>query len=205
MSAAQLLLDETRHRYTLNGAVIPGVSEILAPLVQLDRVPPQVLRGAADFGRAVHRACELDDLGRLDEQALDSALLPYLAAWRAFSRDHQVSWSLVEARVYQPQWGYAGTVDRFGRVNGCEAVVDLKSSASFYPTVGPQLAAYAKAVPGASALTRRIGVLLRPSGHYQMQFFADPRDWAVFASLVTLRNFCAIHRLSIPHLQEPER
>jgi hypothetical protein len=201
MSAALPLLDEARHRYTLNGAVVPGVSEILAPLVPLKRVDPQVLRAAADFGRAVHRACELDDLGTLDEPALDAALLPYLAAWRAFSRDHRVAWSLIEQRVYQPQWGYAGTVDRYGRVNGCEAVVDLKSGAAFHPTVGPQLAAYAKAIPQATTLTRRIGVLLRPSGHYQVQTYTDARDWAVFASLITLRNFCAMHRLPIPRLE----
>lgn len=202
MSAGLPLLDEARHRYTLNGVVVPGVSEILAPLVQLRRVDPQVLRAAADFGRAVHRACELDDRGTLDEQALDAPLLPYLAAWRAFSRDHRVAWSLIEARVYQPQWGYAGTVDRYGRVGGCEAVVDLKSGAAFYPSVGPQLAAYAKAIPEASTFTQRIGVLLRPSGHYQLQMYTDARDWAVFASLVTLRNFCAVHRLPIPHLEQ---
>jgi hypothetical protein len=92
-------------------------------------------------------------------------------------------------------------VDRFGLVKGENCVVDLKSSAALHPTVGPQLAAYAKAIPEQSVLTKRMGVLLKPNGTYHAQIYASPMDWAVFASLVTLRSFCLSHNIT-PHFKE---
>jgi hypothetical protein len=202
VSAVLPVLDEASHTYTLGGAKVPGVTSILEPLSNLQFVDPDVLRAAGDFGTAVHLACELDDKGELDEEALDPALAPYLLAWRRFSKDHAVRWALIEEVVHNPQMGYAGKLDRYGEVAGAEAVVDLKSSAVLYPTVGPQLAAYAKAIPGAGPLVQRIGVLLRPDGAYQAKKYTSPTDWAVFASLITLRNFCAAHSIT-PNFREP--
>jgi hypothetical protein len=204
MSAAMPVLDEATHRYSLDGATVPGVTEILAPIANFQMVDANILNAAAAFGTAVHKACELDDRGDLDEPSLDPAIVPYLAAWRRFSQDHRVWWSLIEARVYNRQMGYAGTVDRFGTVDGEPAVVDLKTSIKLHPTVGPQLAAYLKAIPEAPVLTRRIGVLLRPTGDYQMQIYTSPMDWAVFASLVTLRSFCELRNIT-PNFQERTR
>ena len=201
MTADDLVLDEARHLYSLDGIHVPSVTQILAPLSGMHLVNQSVLAAACDFGRAVHKACELDDLGQLDEADLDPLLAPYLAAWRAFSKDHSVRWSHIEARVYHAQMGYAGTVDRYGVVAGSDAVVDLKSGAALSATVGPQLAAYAKALPGTSACTHRIGVLLKKDGRYQAKAYVEPTDWPVFASLVTLRSFCARHEV-IPHFKE---
>jgi hypothetical protein len=202
VSAVLPVLDEASHTYSVGGLKVPGVTSILQPLSNLQFVDPDVLRAAADFGTAVHLACELDDKGELDEESLDPALAPYLLAWRRFCKDHEVKWVLIEEVVHNPLMGYAGKLDRYGEVSGAEAVVDLKSSAALYPTVGPQLAAYAKALPNAGPLVQRIGVLLRPDGHYQTHKYTSPTDWAVFASLITLRNFCATHSIT-PNFREP--
>ncbi|MDB5975199.1 MAG: hypothetical protein JWR07_1959 [Nevskia sp.] len=196
-----LTFDELSHTYTFEGRTVPSVTQLLAPLSNLQMVDPAVLRAAADFGTAVHKACELDDLGELDEESLDPALGPYLSAWRKFSAEHAVKWTLIEGRMHNQAMGYAGTVDRYGAVRGDDAVVDLKSSAILYPTVGPQLAAYAKAIPGTTLLTKRIGVLLKPDGNYQAKTYASPMDWAVFASLITLRTFCSTHAIT-PNFKE---
>jgi len=196
-----LAFDEAAHAYTFEGRPVPSVTQLLQPLSNLQMVDPAILSAAAAFGTAVHKACELDDLGELDEEMLDPALGPYLAGWRKFSADHDVKWSLIEGRVHNPAMGYAGTVDRFGVVKRDEAVVDLKSSAILYPTVGPQLAAYAKAIPGTTLLTKRIGVLLKPDGNYQAKVYTSSMDWAVFASLITLRTFCATHSI-VPNFKE---
>lgn len=196
-----LAFDEPSHTYTFGGQPVPSVTQLLSPLSNLQMVDPDVLRAAADFGTAVHKCCELDDLGDLDEEALDPALGPYLSAWRRFSKDHAVKWALIEGRVHNQAMGYAGTVDRYGTVKGDDAVVDLKSSAVLYPTVGPQLAAYTKAIPGTTLLTKRVGVLLKPDGNYQAKAYTSPMDWAVFASLVTLRTFCATHSIT-PNFKE---
>ena len=189
-----LTFDEASHTYRYNGIVVPGVTTILSPLTDFSRVPPHVLRAAADFGTAVHLACELDDLRTLDEDSLDPSLFPYLKAWRQFSADHEVEWELIEHPVYHKALGYAGTLDRSGRVKGLATVLDIKSSALLYPSVGPQLAAYQQA--SEYPTVQRMAVQLKSNGTYVAKTYTDPTDWPVFASLLTLRNWCARHDIT---------
>lgn len=197
-----LTLHQPSHSYWLDGQRVPSVTEIVRPLLPLAGIPYGVLEAARHLGSAVHRACELADRGVLDTASVAPPLLPYLQAWSAFSAAHQVQWSMVESLIYHERLRYAGTLDRFGWVQGRLAVVDLKTSARLYPAVGPQLAAYAQAlsVPGGDVL--RLGVRLKKDATFEVQVFRDPLDWAVFASLLTLRNFCAQHRIT-PQFKEP--
>lgn len=181
--------DEATHTYRFNGNVVPGVTSVLAPLTDFSRVPPHVLKAASDFGTAVHLACELDDLSILDEDQLDPALMPYLDGWRKFSQDYAVEWECIEEPVYHATMNYAGTLDRFGKVKGEFTVVDIKSTAQLYPSVGPQLAAYANAK--GHQFAKRLAVQLKADGTYVAKPYTDPTDWPVFASLLTLRNWCA--------------
>lgn len=190
------VLDEATHTYWLDGQKVPGVTSILAPLCNFDFVRPDVLKAAAAFGTAVHLACELDDLNDLDTDALDPALLPYVQGWRKFSADHAVKWELIEDLVYHPALRYAGKLDRYGLVKGEPTVVDIKSTAQLYPSVGPQLAAYQKAIPGAPLLTKRLAVQLKPDGTYTAKPYTSPLDWPLFASLVTLRSWCAANNVT---------
>lgn len=189
-----LTFDEASHTYQFAGQVVPGVTSILSPLTDFSRVPPAVLEAASNFGKAVHRACELDDLGELDEEALDPALKPYLDGWRKFSAEHAVKWEQIEQPVYHATMRYAGTPDRFGLVNGVRTVVDIKSTAQLYPGVGPQLAAYANAIMEPFAI--RIAVQLKADGTYVAKPYKDPTDWPVFASLLTLRTWCKQHSIT---------
>lgn len=187
------IFDARTHRYRLGLRWVPSVTQILAPLCDFRGVPVPVLRAAAAFGTAVHRACELDDLGRLDEARLDAALAPYLHAWRSFCREHRARWRLVEAPLYHASMGYCGTVDRYGLLGDEEVVVDLKTTSRLYPSVGPQLAAYHNAIERCSPHTRRLAVRLQASGRYEVREYCSAQDWAVFASLLTLRTFCQQH------------
>lgn len=191
-----LTFDAASHTYAFNGKPVPGVTTILKPITDFSGVPPQVLEAAADFGTAVHLACELDDLGQLDESTLDAALVPYLKAWRQFSADHAVEWQLIEKPVYHPVMRYAGTLDRFGRVDGLNSVVDIKSSAQLYPSVGPQLAAYERALPPECLAVKRLAVQLKGDGTYTLKEYAEPTDWPLFCSLLTVRTWCAMHAIS---------
>lgn len=194
-----LTFDEASHTYRFDGQVVPGVTSILAPLSNFDRVPKHVLDAASEFGTAVHLACELDDLGTLDESALDPALLPYVQGWRKFSAEHAVQWEFIESPVYHTAMRYAGTLDRFGLVVGDLTVVDIKSSVQLYPSVGPQLAAYANAL-GVGGV-KRMAVQLKADGTYVAKPYTDPTDWPVFASLLTLRNWCGRHSIT-PHFKD---
>jgi hypothetical protein len=185
-----LTFDEASHTYRFGGHVVPGVTSILAPLTDFSKVPPAVLEAASQFGKAVHLACELDDELLLDEDQLDPALAPYLAAWRKFCEEHRVEWYEIELPVYHPTMRYAGTPDRIGMVDGQPSVVDIKTTAALYPSVGPQLAAYAEA-KNLGPRAKRIAVQLKADGTYVAKTYTDPTDWPVFCSLLTLRNWCA--------------
>lgn len=203
-----LSFDEATHTYRYQGVEVPGVTSVLKPLMDFAHVPADVLAAAAAFGTAVHKACELDDLDQLDEEALDDALAPYLAAWRKFSRDYDVEWHGIERKVFHPQLRYAGALDRNGLVRldprrdyRVPAIVDIKSGAQLYPAVGPQLAAYHRALNESSVTTKRLAVQLKPDGNYAAKWHEDPTDFAVFCSLLTLRNWCAKHQIT-PNFQQ---
>lgn len=196
-----LTFDADKHEYRYNGTKVPGVTGILSPLIDLSFVNGDVLAAAQDFGTAVHLACELHDMGKLDIAALDLELAPYLDGWVQFCEDHHCAWEGIEERLYHPTMRYAGTLDRRGMVDGRQAVVDIKSGTSLFASVGPQLAAYAHGIaaehgkPAMGTAYRRFAVRLYPGG-YELKEYTSPADWAVFASLITLRTFCDQHRVT---------
>jgi hypothetical protein len=156
----------------------------------------------------VHKACELDDLKQLDEESLDPALAPYLAAWRKFSRDYDVQWSGIEERVYHPQLRYAGTLDRRGLVRAdprrdyrVPAIVDIKSGTTLFPSSARSWPPTTARSTEGSVTTKRLAVQLKPDATYVAKWHDDPTDFAVFCSLLTLRNWCAKHRIT-PNFQQ---
>jgi hypothetical protein len=203
-----LSFDEASHTYRHQGVEVPSVTQVLRPVMDLSHVPPEVLASASAFGLAVHKACELDDLDQLDEESLADELVPYLSAWRKFCRDYDAEWHGIEERVYHPQLRYAGTLDRRGlvrvdpsRAYRNPAIVDIKSGTQLYPAVGPQLAAYHRALDESSVTTKRLAVQLKPDGTYVAKWHDDATDFALFCSLLTLRNWCAKHQLT-PNFQQ---
>lgn len=193
---AGLTFDAETHVYRFLGEVVPSVTGILKPLQDFSSVPEPVLEAASNFGTAVHLACELWDKGVLDEDLLDPALAPYLAGWKQFSADHSVEWLMVEEQVYHPGLRYAGTLDRYGIVSGIRTVLDIKSSVGLYPAVGPQLAAYGNALPGAPMSVVRMAVQLKADCSYVAKKYTDRTDWPLFASLVTVRNWSLAHNVT---------
>lgn len=202
-----LTFDEATHTYRWNGAVVPGVTSVLKPISGYDRIPARVLQAASERGRAVHLACQYDDEDDLDEDGMPEWMRPYLTAWRRFRADHATEWTHIEAPGYHRKLGFAGTPDRVGLVEGRQSVVDIKTTAELMPAVGPQLAAYAAihedthGTPPA-ALMDRWGVQLKADGTYHALRYTDPQDWPVFCSLLTLRAWCANHRIDTPNLDQ---
>lgn len=130
--------NEEKHEYSVNGVKVPSVSEILSPL-NADRygtINPAVLRSAAEKGTAVHEMCEAIDYGIDTDEDEMPEIQGYVDAYFQFLLDHEVEWSMVERIVacYRGVEGeppiYAGTIDRFGIVDGNAAVVDIKTYAS---------------------------------------------------------------------------
>lgn len=201
-----LTFDAEAHRYFWNGRPVPGVTSILSPLTDFSAVDPDVMRRASAFGQAVHNVCELDDQGEdLNQFEIDAALLPYLQAWRKFAADWNVQWNEIERKVFHRTLLYAGTLDRAGTLlapgepahRRHAAVVDIKTSTSLYPAVGPQLSAYARAHdPLTGASLRRYAVQLRGDGSYVCKEYRDADDFATFSSLLALRTWCGRHSIT---------
>lgn len=136
--------DEEKHEYSVGGVKIPSVSEILAPLSaeRYGEINPWMLKVAAAKGTAVHEACALIDYGI--EPEYDPEIAGYLYAYETFLIEHTVDWESIESIVYYLRTPdelplYAGTLDRYGKVDGFRAVVDIKTYASL--STDAQLAA----------------------------------------------------------------
>lgn len=137
MKTMKLDFDPEKHEYRLDGELVPSVTELLKPLTSAGyaNINPEVLRQAALRGTAVHEACEAIDYG-LDPEDISPDIVPYLDAYCAFLRDYKPEWYGIEDMVYGDwvdSWGsidYAGTIDRWGVIDGELAVLDIKTVAT---------------------------------------------------------------------------
>jgi len=188
----QLTFDEERHEYRFLGAVVPGVTQILRPLVDFSGVPPAVLEAKRDLGRRVHLACQLDDEHDLDEASVEDDVAPYLAAWRRFLADSGAEVVHNEKRVLDPMLMFAGTLDRVLLLNGQKWLCDLKTSIALPLAVGPQTSAYQRAL-GDRTVTHRGALRLQADGRFRLDALTDPDDWSVFASCLCLHRFKEKH------------
>ena len=125
-----LEFDDRKHQYSVNGVVIPSVSEIIGPITYTQySVQQNAVDQAAHRGTTVHALTELYDRGDLEEEstiASDEAL--YLMAWIKFLHDYQPKWEFIEMPLACRT--FAGTIDRIGTIDGQLAIVDIKTTSS---------------------------------------------------------------------------
>lgn len=167
-----LEFDAATHTYTLDGRVLPSVTQVLkeARICDYSMIPQAVLQFAAERGTAVHLATQLLDEGDLDVESLDPVLAPYVQAWEKFKAETGFVSERIEKRIVNETYFYAGTYDRVGIgifQGGRRGIVDIKSGI-LLPGHHVQLAAYAEAM-GEPATTRRMLVQLRPDGQYRIE------------------------------------
>ena len=120
------------HVYMLDGEQIPCVSDLCRFLHReiYKEAPIWQLEAAADRGTKVHAATEvLDKTGRAE---IEDDYLPYLEAYARFRQEHDVQWELIEHPDSHPTHRYAGTIDRYGMVDGYRTLADLKTTYQVY-------------------------------------------------------------------------
>ena len=122
---------EDTHTYVYEEEELPSVSEILR-FVRYDLygASPKnkaALGKAADRGSRVHRACEeIDRKGMTD---CDPDIIQYIAAYVKFLSEHEVEWKYIETPCFKLRpIPYAGTLDRYGVVDGKKMLIDIKST-----------------------------------------------------------------------------
>lgn len=185
---ADLLFREADHIYTLDGQVLPCVSDLCAPLHRAvyENVPKWQLEAAAERGTAVHAATVALDASGSAETAEEH--LPYVTAYRDFLREHAVSWLLTEQPMYHPEHLFAGTPDRYGLLDGKHTLLDIKTTYSVYkPLCRGQLNLYRLMLIARGLKVEKMLILhLRRDGTYRLIPIAEDEPLAL--ALITIHN-----------------
>jgi hypothetical protein len=176
------------HIYMLDGKRLPCVSDLCRFLhreIYRD-APVWQMEAAADRGTKVHAATEaLDKTGRAETE---DEYLPYLQAYAQFLQEHEVQWELIEHPDYHPAHHYAGTIDRYGMVDGLHTLVDLKTTYTVYkPLCSASLNLYRLMLEARGKPVDRILIIhLKKDGTYKLVPFDF--DDSVPMALITLHT-----------------
>jgi hypothetical protein len=176
------------HIYTLEGQRLPCVSDLCRFLHReiYKDAPLWQMEAAADRGSKVHAATEaLDRTGRAE---IEDVYLPYLEAYALFRKEHDVQWELIEHPDYHPAHRYAGTIDRYGMVDGFKTLLDIKTTYKVYkPLCGASLNLYRLMLEARGKTVERLLILhLRKDGSYKLLRF--DADDSVPLALLTLHT-----------------
>lgn len=194
-----LKFDEATHTYRFDGVRVFSVTQILEQLVDYSGVPQYRLDIAANRGTMVHKATELYDIGVLDEDSVSDEIRGYVEAWKKFLNETQFESELIEQRLFHKKLRYAGTADRIGILSGKRTVIDIKTTASLMPWVGPQTAAYFEAFnhgrPADQKAKTRHAVQLRRDGTYRLEPYRSHQDFPVFTACLSIHNWKGEHNV----------
>jgi len=191
-----LTFDDSSHTYTLDGAVLPSVTQVLNDIFYTPGAE-WFTEEARLRGSYVHAAIALDHEGALDDDTLDPALAPYVAAWRAFKRESDFRPLAWEQAVCDPARGYAGTYDVIGQMGDNPLVppvlIDYKTGTP-PPYAALQTGAYARIAKSDRWPTlRRAELWLRPDGTYRFTLHTDRADERVFLSALEVFSWKKAH------------
>lgn len=189
--------DPVAHKYRLDGAAVPGVSEILDHAYDFRFVDPDAMERARDLGKKVHKTIELFEDGVLDRATLHPSLDNHLKQWERFKDDFLFLPIAHELIVGSRKHKFCGTLDCHGlllpRVDGDEEeplLLDVKTGEEYAPhklqTAAYKIAAVEQGILPAS--TKRASLYLDEEG-YAIRWHKGPMDEVAFISLSTFRHW----------------
>ena len=168
---ARLLFYDDTHRYTVDGEEVPSVSELIRFITRelYTDTPQYFMEGAAARGTLVHKATEsLDEFGKVE---CEDDIAPYIQAYVSFLKDCQPNWEKIEWPICNGT-RYAGTVDRYGELNGKKVVLDIKTTQSISGMhkllYGAQLTLYKMAVEQERPVEKLVVLQLKKDGSYKL-------------------------------------
>ncbi len=183
-----LTFDETTHTYRWGGRIVPSVTQVLADLKDWSVIPRDRLARAQREGVAIHKMVEWHLQGTLDVDGLPEWIRPRHRALLRFLDEHELIVSRQETPLYHEQYRYAGTFDIEAKLDGFDALIDVKRSLYGGRITGLQLAAYAR-LSSPDLRRRRFALQLKDDGTYSLPEFSNPADWGVFLACLTRHHF----------------
>ena len=197
---AEIIFDEKKHQYTVDGVVYPSVTDILEHLTApgYGKVNPAILEEAKQRGTAVHELTEAIDYGMPPEE-IEDGLAGYALAYLRFLADHDVEWELIEHRFYADDKGFCGTVDRVGKVDGVDCVLDIKTTSS--PSTDQKIAVCVQTaaywdgmLEEGMPLCDRYALYLRPDGTYELFNCEEYESSKEFDGFTLFFDLCRLHK-----------
>lgn len=82
--------DEEKHRHTIGGVTVPGITGVIKPLHDFSAVPKHIMEAACNYGSAVHKTIELFCTDSLDVAGLDSTLLITLDGFKLWLKEQKL-------------------------------------------------------------------------------------------------------------------
>ncbi|NBW10802.1 MAG: hypothetical protein EBR82_22520 [Caulobacteraceae bacterium] len=188
-----LTFEPDTHTYRWNGAKRPSVTQVMRAGGLIDE---RWFNDAAAWrGSVVHKCCELDDKGTLNEASVDPMAAGYLEGWRKWKRNFGWSAIAVEKFKYHPHLQYCGTPDRVMRGNdGYLCIVDIKTGVPS-KAAAIQTAGYCGFLDIPSYV-KRYAIQLMPEGDYVVTEYPTSSfsiDWAAFNSCLNINNWRRIN------------
>lgn len=183
-----LIFDSKSHTYTLDGVPLPSVTEITRFLsYDYKSNKPWLADAAAKRGTSIHESCMLIDYG--EEPVQTHEIAGYLKAYCRFLQDYKPDWKLIEYPIGNIELGYAGTLDRYGILNGLHVVLDIKTGSVFRKrSLEAQLFGYSSLLFSANVpVQTTYGLRLDSSGIYEL-YEAGFDGYSTFTACMELHN-----------------
>lgn len=160
-----LAFDSENHIYTDGGVILPSVTQITRYLSVDSRTTAGTDPFYRERGTAIHDYCTDYDLTR--DLPTGTGFDGYLKGYADFKRDYRIKdWIYVEHMMGGASYGFAGTADRIGYIDGKLSILDIKTSSTVNKlSLAAQLTGYAILFGGETNL---YGLQLMSKGDYRL-------------------------------------
>ena len=189
----ELKFEDSLHQYSVDGIVIPSVTQIMKPLSQneYEGIGEKTLEAAAQKGSAVHGAIEnWIKFGIMDiEPEFQGYIDGFLNWWDSYKPEVIGS----EIKTYHKIMWYGGTVDLLCRIDKDICLIDYKTTFHLLQkNCAVQLEAYSQALASQGVETNTKYILhLKKDGKWDFRPFLrnDTKSWRVFTALKIINDF----------------
>lgn len=188
----QLEFNADIHQYKLNGTVLPAVSHVLEPLKDFTGIPAEALKHKRALAIELKKAVEKYIFGDLSLLDISAELTPYFNGFLEFMDDTGFTVNKINERVYSKLYGYAGTLDLIGELNGNKVLVNTRIANTLDKSVGAQLEAYKIAyndLNPKAKIKKTFALQFKQDGSYRLIEYKNKLDFEMFKSCLNIYNY----------------